>query len=177
MSYSSGKSRSTVVPLLLTLAISVGAMLFGSAANSQESIESGAKAAPNFSRLAVKPGNLGFKRLKFPAGPIAEVKSFTIVNSGKGTTSLNATVGGPSGAGAPSYTILSGGGVLAPLLPGASATVTVQFQPVKDGGSPALILIGSDATRGPKMHKVHLAGSAKGPIPLPSSSPTATATR
>ncbi len=178
MPYSSGKSRSTVTSILLTLAISFAAMLFGSAANSQENVAPDAKAAPNFSRLAVKPANLAFKKLKFPAGPSTEVKSFTIVNTGKGTTSLNATVAGANGAGAAAYTILSGGGVIAPLLPGASATVTVQFQPIADGGAPAIILIGSDATRGAATHKVHLTGSAKGPIPAttPSATPSATPT-
>ncbi len=164
------------VVFLLTLALSVGALAFGRDARSQESDSAAAKRVVNYSALAVKRPNLSFKRLTFPAGPASETESFTIENSGKGTTNLDVTVGPVTGRDAGAFTILSGGGTLAPLAPEASATVTVQFQPLKDGASIGEIEITSDATRGAKAHIVHLGGTAKGPIPSVSPTPTATPT-
>src|SRR5208283_4385271 len=117
------------VVFLLTLALSVGALAFGRDARSQESDIAAAKRVINYSALAVKPANLSFKRLIFPAGPASETQSFTIVNSGKGTTNLDVTVGPVTGRDAGAFTILSGGGTLAPIAPGTPATVMVQFQP------------------------------------------------
>jgi hypothetical protein len=174
----SAKPRVLMAFVFLTLAAVVGALAFGPNASSQEANLEVAKAAPNFNRLEVKPGSVTFKKLTFPAGSASEMGSFTISNSGVGATTLTATVGNPTGAGAAAFTIISGGGTLPPLAPGgAPATVTVKFQPVKDGVSVANILVSTtDATRGPKTHNVHLVGSAKGPIPSPTASATPTAT-
>ena len=123
------------VVFLLTLALSVGALAFGRDARSQENDSAAAKRVVTFSRLAIKPGSLSFKRLTFPAGPASETRSFVITNSGKGTTNLDVVVGNVTGRDAGAFSVISGGGTLAPLAPDASATVTVQFQPLKDGAS------------------------------------------
>ena len=163
--------------VLLTFALSLGAFGLASEARSQEGDPGVSKAAPNFSRLQVKPPALSFKRIVFPAGTSPEMASFTILNDGKGTALLTPTVSAPTGKGATSFTILSNGGTLAPLAPGQSTIVTVQFQPVNDGAVAAEIAVTApDVTRGPKSHNVHLAGSAKGTIPTPSPVPTLTAT-
>src|SRR5258706_15487475 len=108
MSYWSRKSRSTTTSLLLTLAITFGAITLGPLANAQVS-EPGVKAAPDFSKLAVKPAKVGFKKLVFPGGSSPEPGSFTIINSGRGTTILNATVAPPAGKGAGAFSIVGGG--------------------------------------------------------------------
>jgi hypothetical protein len=166
-----GKPRILLTFFLLTLAISAAALAF-STSSAQD--DNAAKAAPNFSRLAIKPGGIAFKKLIFPAGPASETRNFVIFNTGRGTTNLTPTVGNPTGAGAASFKIIVGAGTLPPIAPGASATVTIQFQPVKDAASVATILVSSDATRGSQKRNVHLAGVAKGAIP--STSPTATPT-
>jgi hypothetical protein len=172
------KPRLLTLMIVLAMVISAGTLLGSPNANSQESDIGEAKAPANFSRLNVKPGSLGFKKLTFPAGPSSETRSFVITNEGRGTTALDVTVNNPTGNGAASFQIISGGGFLAPLLPGAQATVTVLFSPVQDKGSSALIEVTSDATKGAQSHNVHLSGNAKGPIPSPSPTlaPTATAT-
>jgi hypothetical protein len=159
--------------VLLSLAAVVSASAFGPHPSSQEAGLEVANAAPSFSRLAVKPGSLSFGKLTFPAGSASETGSFTISNTGV-ATSLTLNIGNPTGAGAAAFTILSASPSF--LAPGGSTTVTVKFQPVKDGASAANILVSTDATRGPKTHSVHLAGSAKGPIPSPTATATATAT-
>jgi hypothetical protein len=158
--------------VLLTFAISAVAFAFG--LGSEQDL-AGVKAPPNFSRLALNRGGIVFKRLTFPAGPAFEPGSFVITNSGRGTTTLTPTVGNLTGTGAASFKIVSGSGTLAPLAPGASATVMIQFQPVKDAASVATILVSAaDATRGTKSRTVHLTGVAKGPIPSPTATATAT---
>jgi hypothetical protein len=169
-----GKHRLLALLVLLTLGIAT--LGLSSRASSQEAAGSDLKKPINFSRLTVKPAGVHFPKLVFPGAAAAETNSFVIANTGIGTTNLDVTVNAPTGAKADAFTILVGGGILAPLAPGAAATVTVQFLPLKDGASGANILVTSDATRGAKKHNVHLEGSAKGPIPTPSPTPTATAT-
>ena len=171
-----GEPRILSAFVLLTLAISVGAFAIATDARSQQSDIGAAKKSPSFSHLAVRPSAMGFKKLVFPFGQASETGSFTISNIGKGTTSLTATVGNPTGPGAAAFKILSGAGTLPSLAPGTSAIVTVEFQPVKDGSFAANIEVATDATKGPKNHSVHLEGSAKGSIPSPTASATATAT-
>jgi hypothetical protein len=159
-----GKPRTLLAFIFLTLAISAAALAFGTDATSQEAV-GGAKAAPNFSRLLVSRGAVVFKKLTFPPGPASEPGQFVIKNIGRGTTNLTATVADPTGPDAAAFKIISGGGVLPPLAPGASATVTIQFQPMKDRNSSANIMVSTDATRGLQKRSVRLVGAAKGPIP------------
>jgi hypothetical protein len=135
---------------IFVFGLGFGAVAFPSKAKAQDLQLSAAKSAPNFSRLAVSPGSLSFKQLKFPPGPAFEDDQLKISNSGKGSEQLQVTVASPTGSGAAAFKILSGEGALPPLEPGASATVTVRFQPLADGTFSATILISSDGTQGAK---------------------------
>ena len=170
--------RKSPVHRFVTAIVGISAMTLGSVAfphyaESQDDL-SEAKSAPSFSRLAIKPGGLSFKPLRFPAGADFEDRQLAISNAGRGATTLEVTVANPIGSGAAAFQVLSGRD-LPSLAPGASATITVRFQPSADGPAAATILVSSDATRGVASRNIHIVGSAKGPIPA-SPTPTVTAT-
>src|SRR5579862_9504233 len=171
-------------PRLLSMAVFAGlfsvfaGLAYGTYANSQN-VEPDAKATPNFSRMTIKPAAVAFPALIFPrSASTSETKTFSIENTGRGTTDLTVNVGGPTGKGAAAFTILSGEGALPAIPPGQSATVTVQFKPLADGASIADVLVTAEGggVRGPTSRNVRLSGVARGPIPTPGGSATATAT-
>ncbi|MGH7814428.1 MAG: hypothetical protein ACREQI_10570, partial [Candidatus Binataceae bacterium] len=110
--------------------------------------------------MKVKPHVLGFKQLDLSSGQTSGTRSILISN--KGTETLTATVGASTGS--PDFAIVAGCGPIE-LMPGASATVTIEFAPGAAGKFAGAVPIGSDATKGKGEITVKLKGRAKGSLP------------
>ena len=128
------------------------------------------KSKPLFSKLAVKPGALGFRTIDLSKTTTPETREFVVRDVGTGP--LTVSVGSPTGATA--FTIVSGGGSIA-LQPKAEATVTIQFEPLSAGKFHATVPITSDASKGKSAAEVRLTGVAKGTLAA-TATPTATST-
>jgi NHL repeat-containing protein len=156
--------------ILLAAVAAIAASLVAARIPDAEQAAPGA-AKPPFSRLAVRPKALGFKRINLKTGPESERRRFVITNTG--TKALMVTVGQPSGSFA--FTVIAGAGT-STVQPHVPLMVNVQFAPTSAAKAfVATIAISSDATKGNPNASVKVAGSATGSLPTsPTPTPTAT---
>ena len=150
------------------------ALLIVPVAGWAQSVDSGAKASKNFSKLSIKPANLSFGKV------VAETRYFVIENTGNSPLTVNSVSMSPSDA----FSIIGSpqGLSLPPHFPGV---VTVAFNPRTQGRYSAAITVSTNASKGNQSALIRLNGTGtqfipvtptSQPTPIPTSTPTRTAT-